>query len=373
MGGNVFVGEVVEPIPLGFIQPTLAAYYQELDRMFPEHSEKFKNFATLGSVGKKSHSGDIDLAVDVAEMFPHGEVTDEDLRSWNLDPVSWRATYEKMVKRARTATPYEVELRAFLYELAKFIGENSEMIKTDLKKVRPGQMFSLFPQISDSGEQQDVGVQIDWMLGNKNWLKFSYSSPFPSEQQPMLKGLHRTQLILAMFGAKGYSFKHRTGVYDKTTGKMVASSPEEVSSLLQKLYGAPITSENLESFSTIYDWLMANATEEDRNGAFDSYLRILDTTRGNKETDPDTGTSRRCGYVPEELEDYWIENRERLGLKGKFLCKSVNTRLGDAIAEIKEAKKWSRSHKRSINCNNPRGFSQKQYCKRQKRGGGYKS
>jgi hypothetical protein len=102
MGGNVFVGEVVEPIPLGFIQPTLAAYYQELDRMFPEHSEKFKNFATLGSVGKKSQSGDIDLAVDVAEMFPHGEVTDEDLRSWNLDPVSWRATYEKMVKRART-------------------------------------------------------------------------------------------------------------------------------------------------------------------------------------------------------------------------------------------------------------------------------
>jgi hypothetical protein len=280
------------------------------------------------------------------------------LQSWGLDPQKWQETYDRMFKRARTSTEVDVQLRAFLYEIAKYIGENSKMIKTDLKKVGPGLMFSL---------------QIDWMLGNKNWLKFSYSSPFPSEQQPMLKGLHRTQLILAMFGAKGYSFKHRTGVYDKATGEMVASSPEEVSSLLQKLYGAPITSENLESFSTIYGWLMANATEEDRNGAFDSYLRILDTTRGNKETDPDTGTSRRCGYVPEELEDYWIENRERLGLKGKFLCKSVNTRLGDAIAEIKEAKKWSRSHKRSINCNNPRGFSQKQYCKRQKRGGGYKS
>ncbi len=29
--------------------------------------------------------------------------------------------------------------------------------------------------------------------------------------------------------------------------------------------------------------------------------------------------------------------------------------------------------KRSIDCNNPKGFSQKQYCDRQKRGGKYKS
>ena len=372
-GGNVFKGERVDSIPLEFIEPTLDRYYEELSRLFPNYSGLFQTFAPLGSVGKKAKSGDIDLAVDVQELFPSGQVDEASLQSWGLDPQRWQETYDRMFKRARTSTEVDVQLRAFLYEMAKYIGENSKMIKTDLKKVGPGLMFSLFPQISDTGEEQDVGVQIDWMLGNKNWLKFSYSCPFPSEQQPMLKGLHRTQLILAMFGSKGYSFKHRTGVYDKTTGEMVASSPEEVSSLLQKLYGAPITSENLESFSTIYDWLMANATEEDRNGAFDSYLRILDSTRGNKETDPATGQSRRCGYVPEELEDYWLQNWERLGLKGKFLCKSVNQRLGDAIGEISEAKKWSRKYKRSINCSNPKGFSQKQYCKRQKRGGSYKS
>jgi hypothetical protein len=33
-------------------------------------------------------------------------------------------------------------------------------------------------------------------------------------------------------------------------------------------------------------------------------------------------------------------------------------------------KRWS---KRSINCNNPKGFSQKQYCKRKKSGGKYKT
>ena len=35
--------------------------------------------------------------------------------------------------------------------------------------------------------------------------------------------------------------------------------------------------------------------------------------------------------------------------------------------------RWSVKRKRSINCNNPRGFSEKQYCKRKRRGGKYKS
>ena len=37
------------------------------------------------------------------------------------------------------------------------------------------------------------------------------------------------------------------------------------------------------------------------------------------------------------------------------------------------AKKWSLKRKKSIDCSNPKGFSQKQYCDRQKRGGKYKS
>lgn len=34
-------------------------------------------------------------------------------------------------------------------------------------------------------------------------------------------------------------------------------------------------------------------------------------------------------------------------------------------------RRWSISYKRRINCRNPRGFSQRNYCKRQRRGGGY--
>lgn len=325
-GGNVFKGEAVGPIPLASIQPTLEEYYEELSRLFPQHTSKFADFTPLGSVGKKAKSGDIDLAVDVEELFPQGKVTDEDLQSWNLDPAAWRATYEKMVKRARTAKPAEVELRAFLYEVAKYIGENSQIIKTDLKKVRPGQMFSLFPQISEAGEQQDIGVQIDWMMGNRNWLKFSYFSPDPTESQPLLKGLHRTQLLLAMFLAKDHLFRHVGGVFDRETGKKVAHSPAEAMRLLGKLYGTNVSPEIFNRFESALGWLMDNASEEDRNRALDAYLTILDRTKGNKETLP-SGEENRCGYIPQELEDYWLQNWKRLGLKANILCKTANDRL----------------------------------------------
>ena len=329
-GGNVFKGEDVDSIPLAFIQPTLEQYYEELSRLFPQHASKFADFAPLGSVGKKAKSGDIDLAVDVEELFPQGKVTDEDLQSWNLDPVAWRATYEKMVKRARTAKPAEVELRAFLYEIAKYIGENSQIIKTDLKKVRPGQMFSLFPQISDTGEQKDVGVQIDWMMGNRNWLKFSYFSPSPTESQPLLKGLHRTQLLLAMFLVKDHSFKHVGGVFDRKTGEKVAHSPSEAMRLLGKLYGSNVSPETFNTFEGALGWLMDNASEQDKNDAISAYLKILDRTKGNKETLP-SGEQNRCGYIPQELEDFWLQNWQRLGLKGNILCKTANDRLRAAV------------------------------------------
>jgi hypothetical protein len=310
-GGNVFKGEDVDSIPLAFIQPTLEQYYEELSRLFPQHASKFADFVPLGSVGKKAKSGDIDLAVDVEELFPQGKVTDEDLQSWNLNPADWKATYEKMVKRARTAKPSEVELRAFLYEIAKYIGENSQIIKTDLKKIRPGQMFSLFPQISDTGEQKDVGVQIDWMMGNRNWLKFSYFSPDPTESQPLLKGLHRTQLLLAMFLAKDHSFKHVGGVFDRKTGEKVAHSPSEAMSLLGKLYGSNVSPETFNTFEGALGWLMDNAQEQDKNLP--------------------SGEQNRCGYIPEELEDYWVQNWKRLGLKGNILCKTANDKLRAAV------------------------------------------
>jgi hypothetical protein len=329
-GGNVFKGERVGSIPLEFIEPTLERYYEELGRLFPQQTAFFQTIEPLGSVGKKAKSGDIDLAIDVSELAPSRKIDDQMLQSWELDPQVWADTRAKFAKRARNATDEELDLRAFLYELAKHIGENSQLIKTDLKKVTSGGMFSLFPQISDSGEQQEIGIQVDWMLGNKDWLKFAYFSDVQSADQEMLKGLHRTQLIVALLGAKDYSFQHAKGVYRKGTKEKVVTSPQEALGLIQKLYGAPISIEELRNFNSLYGWIEANLSDEDKVEAYRYYLKILDRTRGNK--DPATG--EQCGHIPTELEDFWRQNQDTIPLSGKFLCKDQKARLmGDEMLE----------------------------------------
>ena len=319
-GGNVFTGKT-DSIPLEFIQPTLDRYYEELDRLFPEHSDKFRNFQPLGSVGKKAKSGDIDLAVNVREMFPDGEVNPEDIESWGLSPDEWKKKLEKLTKRARTSSPSELGWKAFLQLLAQYINENSDLIEADLKKIKPGAMFSLFPQFSPEGEQQDIGVQIDWMVGNVDWLTFSYFSDVPSEEEPLLKGLHRTQLIHALILAKDHSFSHTMGVKDKKTGETVAFSKAEILDLLSRLYRNTITINDTQNFNTLYDW-MRNIDEADRNRALRAYLKILDTTRGNKDLD-----GERCGYIPKALEQMYLSLLKNGQMTGKFLCKEANPTL----------------------------------------------
>ena len=51
----------------------------------------------------------------------------------------------------------------------------------------------------------------------------------------------------------------------------------------------------------------------------------------------------------------------------EFLTEAYNKPRGDMKS------RWSVKYKKTINCSNPKGFSQKNYCKRKRRGGKYKS
>ena len=59
----------------------------------------------------------------------------------------------------------------------------------------------------------------------------------------------------------------------------------------------------LSNFFTLMSFIQNNL-KEDSNSIFDIYLKILDSTR--------------CD-IPDPLQSYWLDNRERLGLTGKFL------------------------------------------------------
>lgn len=292
-GGHVF-GEGSDKIAKEDIKPTLNAWLQEIKKLFPKVARYWDNPVTLGSVGKKDFSGDIDIAID-----EEGLKNPED---WNLDPQVLTLTYNKMIKRARTASPQDVMRRAIITCIGEYINENSDKIITNTKSAGNGVMFSEFNQIDhETGLPNGKTVQIDTNFGNVDWLTFAYYSDAYADN---VKGLHRTQLMLHLFTYKGYMFKHNKGVQNKDTQEWVASNPEEAVSTLNDLYGFNLDRKTLENYHSLQKFLKDNLSEKDLHGIWDIYLKTLDSTR--------------CD-IPEDLQPYWIENQQRLGLTGKFL------------------------------------------------------
>lgn len=69
---------------------------------------------------------------------------------------------------------------------------------------------------------------------------------------------------------------------------------------------------------------------------------------------------------------YLIEYLVKIGMEEERLLLSRLIKEAGYNSPRVGKKRWSVKQKRSIDCNNPKGFSQKQYCKRKRGGGGYK-
>jgi hypothetical protein len=301
-GGNVFTGRT-SSIKREDIAPTLTNYFNELKQIFPRKADIFntKHFHALGSVGKKDISGDIDLGIDVSSLVDK-EVSDASIAAWGLDPAAVKAEAEALGKRARTATPEQLIMKAFLKLLTLYINAHAKNLYCDEKKVTNGNIFGLYPQSDAQGNDLGTGVQIDWMIGDLQWLNFSYySSSYPKGSN--VKGLHRTQLMLATFQRANYSFNHVGGVKDKATGETIATNPKDALALLSNYFNVQFTQEVTEDYYKLHALLKTLPTE-DYNAILDIYLKILDSTR--------------CD-IPDDLQKYWVANQQRIGLKGKFL------------------------------------------------------
>lgn len=291
MGGNVFDGS--SPIKKEDIKPTLTRFIQEFVRIFPKAKGYFEGMKTLGSVGKKDTSGDIDLALD-DKAFTN-------IRDWGLNQSEVNALYEKFKARARTATKDQLLKRAIVVLIGEKIETTSNLISVDTKGSGSGTLFCQFPQFDTKGQQLAKQVQIDINIGNLDWLQFAYYSDSYSGN---VKGLHRTQLMLSLFANKGCTFSHNYGVKDKESQEILARTPKEAINLLNSLYGFELTSEILSNYFKLQDYLKEHLDKEELHSIWDRYLKILDSTR--------------CD-VPEDLQEYWLDNQDRLGLTGKFL------------------------------------------------------
>ena len=303
MGGNVFKDKT-DSIKLEYINPTLEAYFAELKSIFPKKSSVFNldTFKTLGSVGKKPYSGDIDLGIDSKSLLDD-TMSDESISEWGIDPTLVHIEFTKLEKRARTSSPEMLLMKAFLKELTLYINAHAPKLYCDEKKVTNGNIFGLYPQIDEKGQNVGIGVQIDWMIGDIEWLTFSYySSAYPADSN--VKGLHRTQLMLSAFQVANYSFNHVTGVKDKETGVIIASNPDDALDVLNKKLGINISKVDAEDYYKLHELLKNILKLNDYNDMIDTYLKILDSTRAD---------------IPDDLQSEWKKRKEKLGLTGKFL------------------------------------------------------
>jgi hypothetical protein len=296
MGGNVF--GTTDKIKREDIKPTLLNFLKEFKRLFPQAEPHFRQMQTLGSVGKKEVSGDIDLAISDKSF--------DKIQDWGLDQQHVQELFELFKKRSRTASEEQLMKRAVIVAIAEKIQDADTDLAVDVKGSASGALFLQAPQYNKAGEQLDRNVQIDINVGDVDWLKFAYYS---SVYAGNVKGLHRTQLLVALFANKGYIFSHNYGVKNRDTQEIEAKSPTEAIELLNKLYKADFTSEILENYFSVMEALKKNLSEQDLNKVYDIYLKILDSTRAD---------------IPEDLQDYWIANQERLQLKGKFLPDDSN-------------------------------------------------
>jgi hypothetical protein len=112
--------------------------------------------------------------------------------------------------------------------------------------------------------------------------------------------------MLSLFSYKGYTFSHNYGVKNKVTQEVVAQSPEEAIDILNKEYkwSKKLDQDTLSNYFKLQEFLRANLGEEELNQVYNTYLKILDSTR--------------CD-VPEDLQEYWVRNQDVIGLTGKFL------------------------------------------------------
>ena len=298
MGGNIF--EQTSSIKKELIEHTLKQFFLELHSLFPKLTKELdrSRFINLGSTGKREISNDIDLGVDVKSFK---SVWDN---PWNLDRSEVLKTFFVLEKRARTSNLIQLQQRAWLIELGKFINGNSELIQCDIKKITSGFITFCFPQFDDY-IRLDSYVQIDIMLGDIDWLKFTY---YNEETNPLIRGLHITQAKLALFKLVGFTYSHTSGIKDCVTNEFVTNDPIEALELLSKELGVEITLTNSNSFSKIINILSLLPTERFHQW-LDIYLKILDSTR--------------CD-IPLQFQQEWLNRCERLNLQGKFLPKDSN-------------------------------------------------
>ena len=128
-GGNVF--KITAPIEKDNIEPTVEHFVDQLSKIIPAKASTFKSFEKLGSAGKKATSGDIDLSYNIKNIFPDGKTPD--FKGWGVSEQKYNELVAQFTKKARTASPEKIQLRAMIVLIGEKINEALPDVEVDTK------------------------------------------------------------------------------------------------------------------------------------------------------------------------------------------------------------------------------------------------
>jgi hypothetical protein len=289
-GGNVFKGTEydTEDVLLANIGPTIKKFTEDLGDIFPNKKSTFALLNDksnwLGSTGNKPQSGDVDIAYSSEHFFKDGQA---DIEGWEISQNEYNQLYEKNKKAARSATDDQIQLKSLIQLIVKKINSAGGDLFTSDKASGAGSIHFSYPQYSSTGESLGSRAQLDIDIGDMDWLKFRFNSELPKED-PNIKGLHRGQLMLAMFAALGYTFKSGRGFIRKETGETIADKPKEAIEVFNQEYGPqqPLTLEIINNYNKLMSYIQNNLKPEDQEKVLVMFKEAL----------------RRAGaYVPDNI------------------------------------------------------------------------
>ena len=277
-GGNVFTGTEydTDDILLNNIKPTIDEFVSTLSSIFPKKKSTFTSLSNssnwLGSTGKKPKSGDVDLAYSSEYFFKDGQI---DTEGWGVDQNEYTQLYEKNKKAARSASDEQIQVKSLIQLIVKKINGSGKDIHANDKAANGGTIHFSYPQYSDS-EKLDINAQLDLDTGDLDWLKFRYNSELPDDNQE-IKGLHRGQLMLAMFAATGYTFKSGKGFVRKETGDILGDKPQDAIDVFNNEYKPkqPLDLKITSNYNKLMDYVKTNLDPEDKENTLKMFAEAL--------------------------------------------------------------------------------------------------
>ena len=319
-GGNVFKNSEYDAqnILLNNIQPTVNKFAEDLGKLFPSKRISFKELTDknnwLGSTGRKLKSGDVDLAYTSDNFFINGK---PDTKGWELDENEFNTLYEKLKNSSRVATVEQIQIKALVQLIVKKINSNGGDLFASDKASGAGSIHFSYPQYTPSGEKLDLRAQLDLDIGDMDWLKFRFNSELPNIEdlnekekvekaaedyykkdgikdlnkliekykindinnlkKGLIKGLHRGQLMLAMFAATGYTFKSGKGFVRKDTGEIIADKPQSAMEVFNDEYKPQslLTLEIINNYNKLMDYVKNNLKPEDKDATLNMFREAL--------------------------------------------------------------------------------------------------